>query len=627
MYNDTLNTSTSLNNINKVKKIKDDLINNYFFISDFLEAKKLKWSDENLINKIASIQSRLDFAMNFSITKIDSIISDLVIEQENEKTRNKQSINHDFFSPGNISVLNDEAKEEVVSKNDANFLSNLDFSDFQSIDDILMKKRKIVEIVDDENLELSSKSKNNSNTQSDTNVLPDDILFIDGKINDVEARIKVDIDQLKMENKFISDINDGLMVQLQNLTSRPIPNNNEVFETNTLYLNIEQNLENIIWKINELENNVLKIDHLGKKIDDFIQPSSEVKIVDDNSSELKDKINHLKKENDLYKRKFLSSINELETLKSQAAETSFHYKSNEDYIMNTSKKLANLENIISNQIDDFADIEAERNELVKLFENKIFDLQNRLNEKDYMLYNAESPSTNESAIPKAELENYFSLLLTIEDKLNNLNNNSLKKDDLNSLKDNLVVDREDETHKIMDYLHQKNNENFLKIKEDFIESYERINKSMSIKDNEIKVVESVDKNILNDDLKSKDWSKLEKGQEGIFDDDKQFNNDVLENNSWDSNFDNIDSFNEEINDKNNSNNNQDFSEDILENNLSNDNSIKWENAEKNNIIKEQSLDERILENNLIDDLETNINKLREFEKFLIDLSFEIDKFS
>ncbi|MEG1870220.1 MAG: DNA polymerase III subunit alpha, partial [Oscillospiraceae bacterium] len=29
--------------------------------------------------------------------------------------------------------------------------------------------------------------------------------------------IKVDIDQLKMENKFISDINDGLMVQLQNL--------------------------------------------------------------------------------------------------------------------------------------------------------------------------------------------------------------------------------------------------------------------------------------------------------------------------------------------------------------------------------------------------------------------------
>ncbi|MEG1353654.1 MAG: hypothetical protein RSC65_01650 [Malacoplasma sp.] len=627
MYNDTLNTSTSLNNINKVKKIKDDLINNYFFISDFLEAKKLKWSDENLINKIASIQSRLDFAMNFSITKIDSIISDLVIEQENEKTRNKQSINHDFFSPGNISVLNDEAKEEVVSKNDANFLSNLDFSDFQSIDDILMKKRKIVEIVDDENLELSSKSKNNSNTQSDTNVLPDDILFIDGKINDVEARIKVDIDQLKMENKFISDINDGLMVQLQNLTSRPIPNNNEVFETNTLYLNIEQNLENIIWKINELENNVLKIDHLGKKIDDFIQPSSEVKIVDDNSSELKDKINHLKKENDLYKRKFLSSINELETLKSQAAETSFHYKSNEDYIMNTSKKLANLENIISNQIDDFADIEAERNELVKLFENKIFDLQNRLNEKDYMLYNAELPSTNESAIPKAELENYFSLLLTIEDKLNNLNKNTLKKDDLNSLKDNLVVDREDETHKIMDYLHQKNNENFLKIKEDFIESYERINKSMSIKDNEIKVVESVDKNILNDDLKSKDWSKLEKGQEGIFDDDKQFNNDVLENNSWDSNFDNIDSFNEEINDKNNSNNNQDFSEDILENNLSNDNSIKWENAEKNNIIKEQSLDERILENNLIDDLETNINKLREFEKFLIDLSFEIDKFS
>lgn len=627
MYNDTLNTSTSLNNINKVKKIKDDLINNYFFISDFLEAKKLKWSDENLINKIASIQSRLDFAMNFSITKIDSIISDLVIEQENEKTRNKQSINHDFFSPGNITVLNDEAKEEVVSKNDANFLSNLDFSDFQSIDDILMKKRKIVEIVDDENLELSSKSKNNSNTQSDTNVLPDDILFIDGKINDVEARIKVDIDQLKMENKFISDINDGLMVQLQNLTSRPIPNNNEVFETNTLYLNIEQNLENIIWKINELENNVLKIDHLGKKIDDFIQSSSEVKIVDDNSSELKDKINHLKKENDLYKRKFLSSINELETLKSQAAETSFHYKSNEDYIINTSKKLANLENIISNQIDDFEDIEAERNELVKLFENKIFDLQNRLNEKDYMLYNAESPSTNESAIPKAELENYFSLLLTIEDKLNNLNNNSLKKDDLNSLKDNLVVDREDETHKIMDYLHQKNNENFLKIKEDFIESYERINKSMSIKDNEIKVVESVDKNILNDDLKSKDWSKLEKGQEGIFDDDKQFNNDVLENNSWDSNFDNIDSFNEEINDKNNSNNNQDFSEDISENNLSDDNSIKWENAEKNNIIKEQSLDERILENNLIDDLETNINKLREFEKFLIDLSFEIDKFS
>ncbi|MEG0992179.1 MAG: hypothetical protein RSE26_03125 [Malacoplasma sp.] len=627
MYNDTLNTSTSLNNINKVKKIKDDLINNYFFISDFLEAKKLKWSDENLINKIASIQSRLDFAMNFSITKIDSIISDLVIEQENEKTRNKQSINHDFFSPGNITVLNDEAKEEVVSKNDANFLSNLDFSDFQSIDDILMKKRKIVEIVDDENLELSSKSKNNSNTQSDTNVLPDDILFIDGKINDVEARIKVDIDQLKMENKFISDINDGLMVQLQNLTSRPIPNNNEVFETNTLYLNIEQNLENIIWKINELENNVLKIDHLGKKIDDFIQPSSEVKIVDDNSSELKDKINHLKKENDLYKRKFLSSINELETLKSQAAETSFHYKSNEDYIMNTSKKLANLENIISNQIDDFEDIEAERNELVKLFENKIFDLQNRLNEKDYMLYNAESPSTNESAIPKAELENYFSLLLTIEDKLNNLNKNTLKKDDLNSLKDNLVVDREDETHKIMDYLHQKNNENFLKIKEDFIESYERINKSMSIKDNEIKVVESVDKNILNDDLKSKDWSKLEKGQEGIFDDDKQFNNDVLENNSWDSNFDNIDSFNEEINDKNNSNNNQDFSEDISENNLSDDNSIKWENAEKNNIIKEQSLDERILENNLIDDLETNINKLREFEKFLIDLSFEIDKFS
>ncbi|MEG1010182.1 MAG: hypothetical protein RSF67_10300, partial [Clostridia bacterium] len=427
MNNDSLNTNITFN-INKVKKIKDDLINNYFFISDFLEAKKQKITDKNLLIKIASIQSKLDFAMNFSISKIDVAISELIVAKENEVISDKQSINHEFFSPGNITAINKEFDEEPISKNDSNFFAGLDFSDFESSDDILLKKRKIIEIPDDDNLETDNKSNTTSSFQTQTNVSSDDILFIDGKINDVETRIKSDIDQLKMDNKFISDINDGLMLQIQNLTSRPISNNNEIFENNTLYLTIERNLENIINKINELEANVLKIDNLGQKIDNLIQTNSEIKVNDD-TSELEEKIANLKNENELYKKKFLNSIRELEILKSQSNEDKFYNKNNEDYLINTSKKLENLEHIISNQIDDFQGIESERQELIKLFENKISDLQKRLNEKDIILNDAERLAHNNLSIQKSELENYFSLLLKIEEKLNNLNINTLKRDD------------------------------------------------------------------------------------------------------------------------------------------------------------------------------------------------------
>lgn len=539
MYNDNSVVNLSLN-LEKINKIKEDLVNNYFFISDFLEEKKHKSIDRHSMDKIITIQSKLDVAMNFSISKIDFILLELAKKiQINSSSIKKNTINDEFVSPGYIEELGNDFTAEKNSSNDAKFFSDLDFSDFET------EKERIENVITEqkrENNEYSNDERNN------INITPEEILFFGERIDDIETKMRTDIDKLKMDNKFISDINDNLMLQMQNVSSRE-NSNNFSYETNSFYLSLEKNLEKIVSKIDDVNTNMSNINILSEKLDRLIEFSQqEIDSGDPEENHLSNKIISLQKENDLYKRKFISSIEELELLKKQSHDDNFHFKNNEDYLMNTSKKLENLEAIISNQISDFQDIESERDKLVKLFENKILDLKNKLNEKETKLNELEfqNPNDNHSDHDNSQLDNnHYSLLLKIEDKLNNLSTDFVNKNDLAYVNEN-------EIEKIINHIDQKNNEGFLKIQKDLKEAYEKLDKSISIKDDYL--YNSIDDNSI--DAKP----------------------------------------------------------------------IKLENIEKNNIIKEQYFVDSNLENNLIDDLESNINQLRQFEKFLIDFNFEIDRF-
>lgn len=539
MYNDNSVVNLSFN-LEKINKIKEDLVNNYFFISDFLEEKKHKSIDRHSMDKIITIQSKLDVAMNFSISKIDFILLELAKKiQINSSSIKKNTINDEFVSPGYIEELGNDFNAEKNSSNDAKFFSDLDFSDFET------EKERIENVITEQkraNNEYSNDERNN------INITPEEILFFGERIDDIETKMRTDIDKLKMDNKFISDINDNLMLQMQNVSSRA-NSNNFSYETNSFYLSLEKNLEKIVSKIDDVNNNMSNINILSEKLDRLIEFSQqEIDSGDPEENHLSNKIISLQKENDLYKRKFISSIEELELLKKQSHDDNFHFKNNEDYLMNTSKKLENLEAIISNQISDFQDIESERDKLVKLFENKILDLKNKLNEKETKLNELEfqNPNDNHSDHDNSQLDNnHYSLLLKIEDKLNNLSTDFVNKNDLAYVNEN-------EIEKIINHIDQKNNEGFLKIQKDLKEAYEKLDKSISIKD------------------------------------DYLYN--TIDDNSIDAK------------------------------------PIKLENIEKNNIIKEQYFVDSNLENNLIDDLESNINQLRQFEKFLIDFNFEIDRF-
>lgn len=541
MYNDNSVINLSFN-LDKINKIKDDIINNYFFISDFLEDKKSKVIDRDSMDKVVAIQSKLDVAMNFSISKIDFILLELSkkIKLDNENI-NKISTNNEFTSRGYIDEMGDDFIAKKKSVSDANFFSDLDFSDFDTekerIENTLNKKKE-------------KNSRHSEDKKNDINISPEEILFFGERLDDIETKMKSDIEQLKMDNKFISDINDNLMLQMQSVAAKPY-SDNFAYENNSFYLSLEKKLEEIVSKIDDINANLLNINILSEKIDKFVEYTQSKNNIDSpHNNHLSDKIVSLQKENDLYKRKFISSIQELETLKKQSHDDNFYFKNSDDNLMNTSKKLENLEAIISNQISDFRDIEFERDELVKLFENKILDLKTKLIEKETKLNELEFNSSN---IPLVNYDNsslhsnedYYSLLLKIENKLNNLDRDFINKSGLEHAKEN-------ETEKIINYIDQKNSEGFLKIQNDLKESYEKLDKTISSKDS------------------------------------------YLYNNR------NRDSINEKP--------------------------IKLENLEKNNIIKEQYFVDNILEDNLIDDLEGNINQLRQFEKFLIDFDFEIDRF-
>lgn len=532
MYNgnNIVNLSFTLDKINK---IKDDLINNYFFISDFLKEKKHKSIDRDSTEKIITIQSKLDIAMNFSISKIEFILLELRKKiKTNSSATNKISINDEFVSPGHIDEIENDFIAKTNSIEDAKFFSDLDFSDFES------EKDRIENTI---NNSKRNADKSFQDEKNNINITPEEILFFGEKLNDIETKMRLDIDQLKMDSKFISEINDNLMLQMQNMSPKP-GHDNSAYETNAFYLALEKNLGQIIAKIDDINTNMSSINILSEKIDRLTSKNPQTNDYStQDENDFSNKIISLQRENDLYKRKFISSIEELEMLKRQSHEDNFHFKNNDDYLMNTSKKLENLEAIISNQISDFQDIEYERDELLKLFENKILDLKKKLNEKEIRLNELEfrNPANNSQNYDDKYLHSnndYYSLLLKIEDKLNNLSTNFVNKNDFELAKlDN-----------------SKKSEEFSKIENDLKESYAKLDKFISVNDGHLY------KDIHNTPIDTKP--------------------------------------------------------------------IKLENNEKNNIIKEQYFVDSDLENNLIEDLEVNINQLRQFERFLLDFNFEIDKF-
>lgn len=665
--------------IDKVKYDRDLIEKNYLNISDLINNGIKNSLDENLINKLKKIQTNLDNAMNFFYSKVNLIIKSLESKEKMLSNIPKRSLNNDFISNGNIDSFNDQIlfndirSELTASERDffaTNAIKQEPLSEFEDFEE--NNNKLLISNLNNEEKKLEEKKEAQKIQLSEAK-----ILFFDEKIKEMENKLKNELERVKQTSAMTLSQTDDVMLKLHKLEEIARSGNpNSNFKDNKYFQNLNSILNSTLLKLENIEKNVANKEEKEKLLlSSDLEKLNVIKSMNIQMEELKNNVNSLSSENAEYKQKIEKYVSDIKKLREKInSSEEYINKTNKNFI-NNSHKLEDLEKIFSSQILEYEELSKERSELIEGLEGKIYLLKNKLKNNE-----------NEFEIFKSKLQDQFALLEKQYSDALLEKTNSISFENKNENMDSMFVDKglfAKENSKI-DHNEKENiekiNEGIKKLEEqssnenaepitlpyvsenNYYDAFEKNNhkdesfldensfsnnnlrtSNQSLDDAKFNLIlkkfEDLSDNVLtkNDletfkdniftneleiisqkisDLKKDTGNEFIKIQNDLLETNKKINN-ALTNND----FSNQQDFQEE------KNNDVTFKREEIDDNIENlDKDKKSDNKEINYIINDSN------KTNIFQDPESqnvkfmeNIEKLREVEKVLIDLNFELEK--
>lgn len=391
--------------------------NNYFAISKIITDILNNTKDKDIIKLAQDKQLALDNAINFAISELEILIQNFIeslqsgdierhkqIEREmqqkiDELNLKTQELTKDLSK---VSIVNnpsgsnsqneiygtfDKATEKDVNnlfgKKAVNEIKDL--REGVLIDSLNTPSPRELSIFDDiyfDEVAAYNEYKNNKDDVLISKNLKNEFVQLDGysttdQIDDVEKRLVNEINDLKIENKLISDTNKTILSKIEKSNKNILDTN--LVDTKSIDM-LDVAINNMISKIEltkfpdvskEYEINYKNLENIGQTL---------IKSLENNLEALSKDVEILKNENNEYRNQITNYVNTINNLKNERLVK--EQELNESYMawVSSNRKLQDLETLLDQQSVDLDDLDGQKNIIIDSLEKKLKDTINNLNE-------------------------------------------------------------------------------------------------------------------------------------------------------------------------------------------------------------------------------------------------------
>lgn len=396
--------------VNKIIEKKERIEKNYFDTLNIFNNILQNSINQKTIVEVTERKEKLDLATNTAISTLDLVQKKLEL-----------AINEIEFGNGSSSWDSFEKSKDLA--NDINKAVNVDPSNILNNRlDYIKDLRNVVEYGDElrndwndqeaidyfnikdelnQTLDFDQKYDFSAPKQVRDGLWNDEQFAFEDRLNLLEQKLDNEIEKLRIQGETLESHKESILVAIHNLEKNALTSGIgfgetkiiNSFQNSDLYFSsLDKSVNNAVQKLDEVTERIsstmtlLSTDHIMNL--ERISLSL-IKTLENTLGNLTYDVNHLRKENTDYKRqvedykKIIDDLTRENQLKDQELDSSFKSW------MENSRKISNLEEILSQQNIDYDSLDASKSKIIENLEKQVLDsssyLDKLISEKDKLL--------------------------------------------------------------------------------------------------------------------------------------------------------------------------------------------------------------------------------------------------